>query len=273
MSFTQKYPLLLVVFAIFIFGCSEDPATNTGNLKVLLTDAPFPTGIVSAVNVTVYRVAIHSEENMNSSSDLQILSEKQYPVNILALTNGIYIPIADLDIDSGAYDYVQFYFKDVHIVLTDGRIFPVAVPDIYQNGMRIELASPLQVKNGMKSELLLDFDIERSFSPIGGTTLETLSGFEFNPHIRGVDRSQTGNLFGKVEHEDIGLLGAQITVYQGYSKITSTFTDPSGNFAMMGLPEGLYDVYAKKEGYASEHVHEIMVKAQLDVRQDFMLSY
>ena len=111
------YLSLVVLF----FSCSdsENEIQGTGKLSVRLTDAPFPFDLVAEANVTVFKVearladesneetAMETEDDADENEDgspFVILMEDEIPVNLLDLTNGNTILLADLVVPQGTYD-------------------------------------------------------------------------------------------------------------------------------------------------------------------------
>ena len=69
----------------------------------------------------------------------------------------------------------------------------------------------------------------------------------------------------------LGVDGAQITIYQDDMEITSTFSDAEGYYSVIGLNEGVYDVVITKSGYISQTIEDIAVNAANLTTQNFEL--
>ena len=177
---------------VLVFAACTDPneTPETGKLSVRLTDAPFPHDLVAEANVTLYRLdaRIKSEEEVNmpaeamesNSSGFIILMEDEISVNLLELTNGITEQLVTAEVPVGHYDHLRLFVKGVNIVLKDGTTYDLKVPSGSQSGIKIFLDPYIHVQNSLTSDLLLDFDVARSFVPkAGGTTFSSISGFNF----------------------------------------------------------------------------------------------
>lgn len=277
------------VILLFI-SCSDD-ATNgsdkTGRLSVRLTDAPFPYDMVSEANVTIFKVEARKvsdedeTEGMDSESDdtspFVLLMESEIDVNLLELTNGTTEMLADLEVPAGTYDLVRVYVKGINVVLTDGRTFDLQVPSGEQTGIKVFIKPALTVAGGLSSDLLLDFDVSRSFIAKGNVkSVDGINGFNFKPVIKASNMSTAGTLLGNVstveEEMSAALEGAQISVYASDTLNTTALSDADGNYAVMGLEAGSYNVFAEREGYIGSDTLEIQITAANNTVVDFVLD-
>ena len=200
---------LLMAMALIIMSCSDGEgsgsAEGTGTLSVQLTDAPFPYELVAEANVTVYKVEARqvdndddSDDDMNddSSDDTDdssdddnypfiTLMEDEIDVNLLELTNGLTQQLAEIDVPAGSYDLIRVYVKGVNVVLTDGTVYDLKVPSGDASGIKVFVDPAITVTSGLSSDLLLDFDVSKSFVAKGNlNTPAGLNGFNFKPVIK-----------------------------------------------------------------------------------------
>ena len=277
----SKWMLSLFVLLLLFGSCSDgdDTSRGEGTLNVLLTDAPFPYESVAEANVTVFKVEARradaegmedadaasegsgTDESMDGMGDpgdgspFVVLMEEEVAVNLLDLTNGVTEQLASVDIPVGTYDLVRVYVKGVNVVLTDGRTFDLKIPSGAQSGIKVFIKPGIQVVGGLSADLLLDFDLSRSFVARGGTQLAEINGFNFKPVVKASNMSTAGTLKGQVfttpaEGDPVGLEGVTVGIYQNEEMITSALTDADGNYMVMGLEAGEYSVLAEKEGYS-----------------------
>ncbi|MCM4152391.1 DUF4382 domain-containing protein [Arenibacter sp. N53] len=281
---------MLVVFTVFISCTDNDDKNNDyGRLSVNLTDAPFPHDLVAEANVTIFKIEarfkgdldINSEadDNLDSSmeseekSSFVVLMEEEIEVNLLDLTNGVTKNLADLDVPVGTYDLVRVYVKGVNVVLTDGSTFDLKVPSGEQSGIKIFIKPGLVVNGGLSADLLLDFDVSKSFvAKGGGSNLENITGFNFKPVIKACNMSTAGTLAGMVTTlQEVALEGAQVAVFAGDTLNTTTFTDVDGKYMVMGLMAGSYDVEVELPTFQKQTVVGIEIVAGNKTSQDFIL--
>ncbi len=283
---------LFVVTVLVSCTDNDDKNSDYGRLSVNLTDAPFPHDLVAEANVTIFKIDarykghmdINSEVEDNSDSSMTteekssfvVLMEDEMEVNLLELTNGVTKNLVDLDVPVGIYDLVRVYVKGVNVVLTDGSTFDLKVPSGEQTGIKIFIKPGLVVEGGLSADLLLDFDVSKSFvAKGGGSKFENITGFNFKPVIKACNMSTAGTLAGKVttlqEEVAVGLEGAQVAVFAADTLNTTTFTDADGKYMVMGLMAGSYDVEVELSAYQKESVTDIEIVAGNTTSQDFIL--
>lgn len=285
------FSIILIAFLGITIGCTDnnDANSDTGKLIVQLTDAPFPHDLVAEANVTVFKIdarnkSMDSEADMDSKMTLEedgspfiVLMEEEIEVNLLELTNGVTETLASIEVPVGNYDLVRVYVKGVNVVLNDGTTYDLKVPSGEQTGIKVFIKPGLTVTGGISSDLLLDFDVSRSFVAKGSTEkVEGITGFNFKPVIKASNMSTAGTLVGTVinieEEMEIALEGAQISVFAADTLNTTGFSDTDGNYAIMGLDAGTYEVLAELEGYFSSDTLDVEIAAANKTIQDFKLE-
>ena len=283
---------LFVVTVLVSCTDNDDKNSDYGRLSVNLTDAPFPHDLVAEANVTIFKIDARYKGDMDINSELEdnldssmtteekssfvVLMEDEMEVNLLELTNGVTKNLVDLDVPVGIYDLVRVYVKGVNVVLTDGSTFDLKVPSGEQTGIKIFIKPGLVVEGGLSADLLLDFDVSKSFvAKGGGSKFENITGFNFKPVIKACNMSTAGTLSGKVttlqEEVAVGLEGAQVAVFAADTLNTTTFTDADGKYMVMGLMAGSYDVEVELSTYQKESVTDIEIVAGNTTSQDFIL--
>ena len=266
--------ILLIVFT----GCSDNDATENGvgRLSIQLTDAPFPLDLISEANVTIYKIearqkndteydsSMEEGENMDDDSEdmhngnaIVVLMEEQISVNLLDLTNGVTELLVDTEIPAGTYDQLRVYAKGINVVMNDeeGTTYDLKIPSGEQSGIKIKIKPALTIVGGLSADLLLDFDVSRSFVPRGNIRdMSKFNGFIFKPVIKVSNLATAGTMAGVVTDKEDGaaLAGATITVSQNDEIITTSLTDDTGAYMIMGLDPGEYVVFASLELPSSE---------------------
>ena len=277
---------LAAVFALVLFGCSDandTPPDGMGRLVVRLTDAPFPFDWVEAAHVTVFKVEVRlkdGEDSMESvgGSPYVLLMEEEVDVNLLELTNGLTETLVDIDVPAGTYDQVRVHVRGIEVVLTDGRTFPLEVPSGEQTGIKVFVTPGITVAGGLTADLLLDFDVSRSFVPRGNLDSQAgINGFNFKPVIKAVNASTAGTLAGRVTYFDemeaeMPLEGATVSVWDGETEVATGFTDADGNYAFPGIAAGTYTVKAEAMDYLPSEPAEVSIVIANRTTQDFVLE-
>ncbi|WP_318308710.1 DUF4382 domain-containing protein [Flagellimonas crocea] len=285
---TKIFYALLMAFGITFTSCSEDNGTRgsdgTGTLSIQLTDAPFPYDLIAEANVTIYRIEARKVQDDDDSDEEALtispyvpLMEEEIDVNLLELTNGITQQLAEIEVPAGSYDLVRVYVKGVNVVLTDGTVYDLQVPSGDSSGIKVFVDPAITVVGGLSSDLLLDFDVSRSFVAKGNIeTPAGINGFNFKPVIKASNLSTAGTLAGNVstveEEMAIALEGVQISVFAADTLNTTSFTDVDGNYAILGLDAGFYEVVAELDGYLASDTLDVEINAANITTQDFTLD-
>lgn len=311
---TKVLSIILFAALTLFIGCSDgDDITNgMGTLKVQMTDAPFPHDLVAEANVTIFKIDARykSEEmemEMESESESETedattdtyeedghssfitLMEDEKNINLLDLINGVTEDLVNTKVPVGTYDLIRVYVKGVNIVLVDGRTFDLKVPSGEQTGIKVFIKPGIVVNGELTSDLLLDFDVSKSFVPKGSRKDFTgITGFNFKPVIKACNKSTAGTLSGKVfttNQEDlvVGLKGAQVDVYlaeelepipaEEPEPYRTTSTDEDGAYTVLGLEAGSYKVVVELDGYEmlTEEAVAVEIVAANKTIQDFEL--
>ena len=250
-------PLLFLSLSLALLGCSSDnnKGSEFGRLSIQLTDAPFPHDLVAEANVTIFKIEARSKGEGTDENDAPylLLMEEEMEVNLLDLTNGITTTLVDAEVPAGSYDLFRVYVKGVNIVLTDGTVYDLKVPSGDSSGIKVFIEPNIIVDGGLTADLLLDFDVSKSFVAKGNRKDPGgITGFNFKPVIKASNLSTAGTLTGIIYtlngEEETPLKGAQLSVFPEGSdfsegtSITSTFSDDTGMYSVLGLEEGIYDV-------------------------------
>ncbi|MBI9064202.1 MAG: DUF4382 domain-containing protein [Marinilabiliaceae bacterium] len=256
----------LVVFAFIFTSCSSDDndaVSTTGKLKIQLTDAPFPTDLVAEANVIIDKIEIREKNEDNEGRPFITLSEEVQEFNLLDLTNGVTASLVDLEIEVGSYDLIRLYVAEASVKLNDGTEFDLTIPSGAQTGIKVFIDPSIQVAGGLTTDLLLDFDVSKSFVPQGGNdSPEGIKGFHFKPVIKASNLSTAGRLIGAVnDAESVAIDGAQISIIAADTVYTTTFTGEDGGYAVLGIEAGNYGVEFAKEGYQTVTVESVEIVA------------
>ncbi len=257
--------ILAFLFAGLMMGCEEGIRTNssTGTLKIQMIDAPFPTDMVAEANVTINKVEIRKMVEEDEGNPFMILSEEVMTFNLLELTNGVSANLVELEIDTGYYDLVRLYVADASIMLKDSTVYDMKVPSGAQTGIKVFIDPAIEVAGGLTADLLLDFDVSKSFVVKGNlNTPAGIKGFIFKPVIKASNLTTAGTITGMVTDTSSAVIdGAEVTIMAADTVYTTTFTDSTGTYMVMGVDAGMYAVEFAKEGYIGATVENVDVTA------------
>lgn len=274
--------LLFLSLTLVLTGCNNDSDKNKefGRLSIQLTDAPFPHDLVAEANVTIFKIEARSKEEGfdDNNAPFLVLMEEEIQVNLLDLTNGITNTLVDTEVPTGTYDQFRIYVTGVNIVMTDGTVYDLKVPSGSSSGIKVFVEPNLIVDGGLTADLLLDFDVSKSFVAKGNRKApEGITGFNFNPVIKAANMSTAGTLSGNIativgeEGTRTGLEGAEVSIFMEDNLITTTFSDEDGMYTVLGLEAGSYEVNVALEGYESVSATDVTIVKANRTTKDFEL--
>lgn len=275
--------MLLAGILIFVTACNENDDSakaGKGTVVIKLTDAPFPVSLVDQALVTIDKIEIRSTvevENAKGETENEtlytVLFEGEKVVDLLDLQNGITTDLLSMDIEAGSYDLIRMHVTSSEVILKDGTSFDLKIPSGSASGLKIKIAPELVVESGVESEVLLDFDVSKSFIVQGNmNTPAGIKGFIFKPVIRAMCQKYSGIIEGKVfENVTTPVAEAHVQIIVADTVYSSALTDATGSYALIGLPAGNYKMVCEKEAYTPVLVDLVTVKARETTVQDFLL--
>ena len=201
-SKTTTICTLLLSFLIINCQQTETAVPNdTGNIILRLTDAPFPHNKVSEVNITISDILLEpdTQRQYEAETPLETIDLLEVPieVNLLDLTNGVTVTLANSKLPSGSYGLLKVYLSAVRIILSDKTVFDLNSRANQLGGTEIILPAKFDIGPGLTKDLLLDFDVSRSFMPRTSPDANMgIAGFYFNPVVKLSDNANSGSLSG-----------------------------------------------------------------------------
>lgn len=277
---------VVAAFTLTLMSCSKEEgpiAEGRGRVNIHMTDAPFPIGMVSSTEVIIDKVEIRQYLETDSSEDKSafiILSEGEMKIDLLSLTNGITEQIASADLPAGRYDLVRLHVTGATITLKDGTAFDLKIPSGSASGLKIKIEPAIELDEGETSDVLLDFDLSKSFVVNGNVNM--IKGFIFKPVIRGVLMGAAGRIEGKVANaEGTPLKYATLKLWSQTegtmdwdeeNMVISGFSKANGTFKLIGLPVGSYALICEMEGFKSDTLTNIAVTAGHSTTANFQLE-
>jgi hypothetical protein len=268
----KKVFFIILAAAIFSSGCNKS-AEGPGKLSIKITDDPFNISYVESATVTITKVEIRKAGD-TSGNPFMVLFEDSITLDLSKLRNGITKELLNLEIPQGNYDLIRLYVDRANLKIKDQLFdFNVKVPSGRQTGIKIFIAPSIRVDGGLSSELILDFDLSRSFVMRGNMAHSAgVNGFIFKPCIRAINNSTCGRIEGIVtDTSKVIIADAKIWVKQDTIMATA-FTDTTGHYAFIGVPSGTYSMFATKENYDTVSFSDIKVVSGNRTLQNFILT-
>ena len=216
-----------------VAGCSDDdtttpdPTPGDGQLVLKLIDSVGP---YEEVNIEVIEVSVHKAGD-DSTSGWMVVSEDTLAVNLLEYTNGNFAVLADSSLAAGEYTQVRLLLTDRNTVVVHGETHDLEIPSGSTSGLKLN--HPFIIEEGVSYGATLDFDAERSIHMTGN------GQYKMSPVIRIVVDATSGSIFGNI---DPVAARARVMTVVGDDTV-STYADTlTGDFRLMALPAGVYDV-------------------------------
>jgi len=242
-------------------GADATAGAKSGQLSVEITDAPFAHDIVSSARIQVDRISV-IEASGGESGTLVLYDGDPIAIDLLDLSGGATDLLVRADVPAGTYDQLRLHVSDASLELIDGDLFSTELGNLHltstgTSGLKVHVDPPIEVVGGLSHELLLDFDLTKSFHAVPGSDLMNATSYKLMPVIRATNTSMTGEIRGVVRQDDgtgtlVGVEAA--TVYlmppgegDPANAEASTMTQPDGQYALLGVTPGLWDVLAVKD--------------------------
>ncbi|MEN8202637.1 MAG: DUF4382 domain-containing protein [Bacteroidota bacterium] len=263
---------VLSIVLLILSGCQETGGDSTGRLSIKVTDAPFPVDFIEEASVTITKVELRQDMESEENPFITVF-EGSKEFNLLDLRNGVVEELVDVEIPAGSYNLMRIYVENAGIVVKEYGSYSVKVPSGSQTGIKMFIAPSLQVSGGLTAEVLLDFNLDKSFVLKGNLDSPSgIDGFNFKPVIRAVNNTTAGSIYGVVSDIDtLPIMGAAVSMtLDGVETIAQT--GEKGVYTMLGVPAGSYSMTASKDGYTSLTVEEVVVVEGNKTVQDFELE-
>lgn len=248
---------------------------KTGYLQLRMTDAPFPTDLVSEVRVNMSKLEIKGKTDHAGNSTITLF-EGEFPMNLLELTNGLTATLAEVNLPEGNYASLHLYLDQAIVIMKNGEEFELKIPGGPNADIKINLNPSVDVVAGDTTQILLDFDVSQSFVVQGNpNSPQGIKGFLFKPVIHATDQSKTGRLQGMITDEatKLPVEGVQVAVYENNGKLaTTTFTNNSGEFMILSLKPGRYSLLLERQGYLSANQDGVTIAAGETTPVNFLLE-
>lgn len=234
----QKILTSLIPIAIFslvfLASCGTDSDPSMGSLEVRMHDAPIDSA--DEVNVSVKQVEINEG---SSEEGWSVISSPNQTYNLLNLTNGTYAVLGDTTLPTGTYQQLRLVLNETgHNVVIGEDSYNLKIPSGTQTGVKLNVNA--EIEENITYELLLDFDASRSVKETGNSQSNE---FILRPVIKATNNAVTGAIAGTVDPAE-----AEPLVYaiQNSDTLGTTIADTaSGEFELIGLEEGSYDISVK----------------------------
>ena len=268
----KKLLFVILSAALLMSGCNKTETGGPGRLSVRITDDPLNISSVKSAEVTISKIEIR-KAGANEGDPFLELPINPVPIDIFKLRNGITEELVNLVVPQGDYDLVRLFVDEANLTLKDpDKTFNLKVPSGEQTGIKVFINPVIHVEGGISAELLLDFDLSKSFVMRGHNAQ---NGFIFKPVIRATNSSTEGRIEGVVtdnSQDEVGIKDATVSLQKDAEDPVTTLTDESGHYVFVGVLAGTYSMSATKDNYVAASAESVVVIPGNKTTQDFVLK-
>ncbi|UQD55482.1 DUF4382 domain-containing protein [Flavobacterium sp. K5-23] len=251
---------MVAMISLLFTNCSNNDSSQTSKVTIRMVDAP---GDYDEVNVEVLDVLIKDNSNTDDQGWISIGDKTQVGegkiYNLLDLTGGVNVLLADNDVPSGYLGQVRLLLGDENTIVLKGstNAIPLKTPSAQQSGLKLKVNQTLEA--GKSYEFLLDFDVKNSVVKAGNS-----GNYNLHPVIRVSTKENTGGIKGVIISPspfptDFVVL-VSIPIEGG--TITTFMKIENGMFQLNGVPTGVYTVTLDPGAtsiYATKTIENVVV--------------
>jgi hypothetical protein len=239
-------------------GTESTPLSDTGTLRVALTDAP--SCGYDAVFVTVREVRVHKSPTAADGDTgwASITLPSPRRIDLLTLTNGALDELGQTPLEAGRYTQMRLLLADntaatplANAVRPSGQAeVALETPSALQSGLKMNVN--IDVSADQIADVVIDFDACRSVVRAGA------SGRHLLKPVLSVTPRYLSGVRGRVDMTAV--TGTVVSLQTAGNIVKSTVPDPAtGAFRLSPVPPGTYDLVLTSPGRATAVVSGVTV--------------
>lgn len=271
----KLFVLTLLAGSVFVACNSNDDNNpnndNKGEVKVKITDAPFPVDFVTQANVGVAKV-----ELKNQNGEYVTVFDGNTNFNMVNLTNGETETVASATIQTGTYTEAKITLNSASVSLTNGTVFDLNSQA--QGSYSVTINPSLVIEDNKDSDVLLDLDLNHSFQFTTGsfmnwiTDIMNITGCDFQADFRACDLNQTGKIQGTVKDANNGTIANALVTVTVDGNEVSTLSDYDGKYAFIGIKQGSYTLHVETQNDGQTDVSGVQVSIDTTTEANVVLN-
>lgn len=225
------------LLSLFIVQCDDDddpaPAPGTSQLTINMSDAPgdYDAVYIEVLDIKIKSVSDTSEEGWVSVANPEIVGPGKI-YDLLALTGGVSITLADTTVPSGHLGQIRLILGTNNTVVVDGVTHVLDTPSAEQSGLKLNVNTTLS--GGIEYKFMLDFNVDKSIVAKGN------GGYSLKPTIKVSTTATSGAIKGMVT-TTLPLSNTLMAAVVG-TEISSSVNKDTGAFQLDGVPQGTHSV-------------------------------
>jgi hypothetical protein len=217
---------------MFVQSCDDSDndggsSSGTSRVRINMTDAP---GDYDEVNIEVVGVKYKTTTDTGEEGWIDLDGVEPGVYNLLDLTGGVTVLLADDEIPSGNLGQIRLILGDDNTVVKDGVTYPLNTPSAQQSGLKLKIDEELDPD--VTYNFLVDFDVHHSVVEAGNS-----GNYNLHPVLRVSAEAASGSIAGHVTN----LIPITASVMVGDVEVTAD-ADANGDFVLHGIPAGTYTV-------------------------------
>ncbi|MCW3116219.1 MAG: hypothetical protein JWM28_301 [Chitinophagaceae bacterium] len=256
------------LLSIIIYSCSKDDSSTAAGFanldrphkaQIFLTDHQTP--IFDSVFIDIRELELKLEDDTLANDGWVMLAIRPGIYNILRLRNGLDTLFGTGDLPNGRIKKVRLTLGNQNTAILKGQSFALNIHD-----NRGEIIADLDDSNfeivGANQVLFwIDFDVAKSIKEDNSGDGNS-HGYELEPHINIFTKHKSGSLEGKVLPEEANAL---VMAIQGTDTTLAIPEDDDGEFKILGLKEGSYNIFIDgNNGYRDTTINAVVVTKNED---------
>lgn len=244
----------------FLAACGGGGGSDTGSLRLAMTDAP--SCGYDAVNVTVEKVRVHKSAGASETDGgwSEVVLDPARRVDLLGLQNGVLTELGSTPLPTGKYTQMRL------VLASNGSASPLANSVVPSGGSEVALTTPSGQQSGLKmnididiasdklADFVLDFDACKSVVRAGNS-----GRYLLKPVVSVIPRYVSG-VTGFVE-ASLANGATTVSLQQGGVVVKATTPDSTGSFLLQPVAPGSYDLVMTAPGRATAVVTGVAVTA------------
>src|SRR5215831_5102804 len=272
------WPLASLLLAVSCGGGGGGGGGSAGSagLKLVVTDDPFPLDVVKEAHVHVSEVKIQADSSADDGfTSLAVGSG--IDLDLLGLRNGVTATLSDQLLPPGSIGQIRLVIDSASLTLTNDAVYStdngkLQLTSDKTAGLKLFVDPPIEIVAGQSTDVLLDFDLTKTFHAVPPTDPLSANKFLLMPGVRVTSLVDAGDIRGIVTKDDgtgtqVGVEMANVYVLppgdtDTNDAIATTATEADGSYAFLGVAPGTYDVLATKDALKGTAAGVTVVKAQ-----------